>query len=92
MLTQVFITLTLFIVCMLHLQAFAKDAKLLPLLKMLITQHAALADTQASELTAEQVKQLQQVVKDSEVSTPEAFKLDADQVRYVGSPLCLAES
>lgn len=43
------------------LQAFAKDAKLLTLLKTLISQHGSLADTPASKLSPEQVKQLQQV-------------------------------
>lgn len=43
------------------LQAFAKDAKLLMLLKTLVSQHGTLADTRASKLSPEQVKQLQQV-------------------------------
>lgn len=62
-------------------QAFAKDAKLLQLLKALITQQSQLAATPATQLTADHVKQLQQVVQEAEVKSPEAFKLDADQVR-----------
>lgn len=63
------------------LQAFPKDAKLLQLLKSLITKHASLADTPAAKITADQIKQLQEAVKEAEVNTPEAFTLDAAQVR-----------
>lgn len=66
--------------CLCALQAFAKDAKLLLLLKALITQQAALADTAAAQMTDEQVKQLQQAVQEAEVKSPEAFKLDSEQV------------
>lgn len=66
------------------LQAFAEDDKLLQLLKTLVSKHSSLADTPASELSADQVKQLQQLVKDAEVNTPDAFKLDAAQVGCAG--------
>jgi hypothetical protein len=61
-------------------QAFAKDAKLLQLLRVLIQQHADLADTPAAQLSEQQVQQLQAVVQEAEVQTPEAFTLDPDQV------------
>jgi hypothetical protein len=61
-------------------QAFAKDAKLLQLLNTFITKHASLADTPAATITADQIKQLQEAVKEAEVNTPDAFKLDAAQV------------
>lgn len=63
------------------LQAFVKDAKLLQLLKALLTQQSQLAATPATQLTPDMVQQLQQVVQEAEVKSPEAFKLDADQVR-----------
>jgi hypothetical protein len=47
--------------CCCCLQAFSKDGKLLSLLKTLISQHGSLADTPASQLSPEQVQQLQQV-------------------------------
>jgi hypothetical protein len=71
----------LLLLLLLLLQAFAKDAKLLQLLKALITQQSQLAATPATQLTADMVQQLQQVVQEAEVKSPEAFKLDADQVR-----------
>lgn len=61
-------------------QAFAKDAKLLQLLKALITQQASLADKAASQMTDAQIKQLQQTATDAGVNSPEALKLDAEQV------------
>jgi hypothetical protein len=72
---------------LLLLQAYAKDSKSLQLLKALITQQAQLAATPATGLTAEHIKQLQQVVQEAEVKSPEAFKLDADQVRGPRSQL-----
>jgi hypothetical protein len=66
------------------LQAFAKDGKLLQLLKTFVTKHALLADTPASQLSADQVKQLHQVVQESGVNAPEAFKLDEAQVGCSG--------
>ena len=70
------------------LQAFAKDAKLLPLLKAFITQQSQLAATPAAQLTAAQIQQLQQVVQAAEVKSPEAFKLDTDQVRSLVRQAC----
>jgi hypothetical protein len=54
-------------------QAFAKDARLLQLLKTLITKHATLADTPAAQMTAEVIQQLQEAVREADVSTPDAL-------------------
>lgn len=70
-------------------QAFAKDAKLLQLLKALITQQESLADTAASQMTDAQIKQLQQAATDAGVNSPEALKLDAEQVRHSRLTACV---
>lgn len=61
-------------------QAFAKDARLLQLLKTLITKHATLADTPAAQMTADVIQQLQEAVREAEVNTPDALWLQVREM------------